>query len=305
MNMSFRATILLAIGLCGAGADARDISPQSFIAGPMRAATNSVAVRVEVAQAEIKSNINPSNISVATRGGLLFAIADAAIDSARAKKAEVVITPVRNALTGFDVDALAIDTTRAEMADLSWISANAATFSKDTSRASQSAYLDTIPENELALITYSYDLSPDFSSIRVVEHISIAHKSNTNSAGGSIKPVDRLSERNLDYSQSVTSVVILAGAGPDKAANAALWAADGGRRARAALATAFAEVNRLTRKSLNLTPETIQAMNGKENKRVVANGYSGRLIPGEATGIALLWGPGFVSEQELADSVTK
>ncbi|HEY1607568.1 MAG TPA: hypothetical protein VGF77_18420 [Allosphingosinicella sp.] len=304
MNILFRTTIVLAVGISGAAANAKDVSPQSFVAAPTRAATGSVAVRVEVAQGEIKSNINPSNIAVATGGGLLGALAGAAVDSARAKKAEVLITPLRNALTGFDVDALAIDTTRAETADISWINASAATFSKDTSKAGRSAYLDTIAGDKLAFITYSYDLSPDFSSIRVVEHISIARKAGTNGAGEAIKPVDRLSDRNLEYSQSVTSVVTLVDATKDKDANAALWAADGGRRARAALTTAFAQMNRLAHKTLDLTPETIKAMDGKENKRIVAGGYSGRLVAGEAADITLLWAPGFVSEQVLADKST-
>jgi hypothetical protein len=305
MKIMLRASVLVAVGICGAAAQARDVSPQSFIAEAMRATPGNVAVRVEVAQAEIKSDINPSNIAVATGGGLFGALIGAAVDSAKAKKAEVLITPLRNALTGFDVDALAIDTTKAELADISWIGLNAAPFSKDSSKASESAYLDTIAGNQLAVVSYSYDLSPDFSSIRVVEHISIARKASVNGAGAAIKPVDRLSDRNLAYSQSVTSVVTLVGATKDKDPNAALWAADGGKRARAALITAFAEVNRLARRSLNLTPDTINGMNSKANQRIVAGGYSGRQVAGEATGTTLIWAPGFVSEQAVTDNATK
>lgn len=304
MKSIFRATILVAVGVCGAAANARDLSTQSYIAQTMRATPGTVAVRVEVAQAEIKSDINPSNVAVATGGGLLGALVGAAIDSAKAKKAETLITPLRDALTGFDVDALAIDTTKAEMADLPWIGASAASFSKDTSRASQSAYLDTIAGTKLALVSYSYDLSPDFSSVRVVEHISIANKAATGSEGTPVKPLDRLADRNLEYSQTVSSIVTLPNA-TKKEENASAWAADGGKRARAALTTAFAELNRLTRKSLDLTPDGIKAMNGKENKRIFAGGYTGRQVAGEAAGLTLLWAPGFVSTQELADNTTK
>lgn len=305
MKTLLRATVLVAVGACGAAANAKDVSPQSYIAETTRATPGSVAVRVEVAQGEIKSDINPSNIAVATGGGLFGALVGIAVDSAKAKKAEILITPVRNALTGFDVDALAIDTTKAETADIAWMSQDTATFSKDTSTASDSAYLDTIVGNKLALVSYSYDLSPDFASVRVVEHISIVRKTSTNSAGAAIKPVDRLSYRNLEYNQSVTSVVTLANATKDKDANVALWAADGGKRARAALVTAFAEVNRLAHKSLSLTPDTIKAMNGKENQRIVAGGYTGRQVAGEANGTTLIWAPGFVSEQMAVDSTTK
>jgi hypothetical protein len=190
------------------------------------------------------------------------------------------------------------------MADISWISANAAPFSKDSSTASQSAYLDTIAANQLAVVSYSYDLSPDFASIRVVERISIARKAAVNSAGAAIKPVDRLSYRNLEYSQSMTSVMTLPGATKDKDANAALWAADGAKRARAALAAGFAEVSRLTRRSLSLTPDIITGIDSKQNKRILAGGYFGREIAGEASGTTLIWAPGFVSVKALADTAT-
>ena len=304
MKTILRATVLVAVGACGSAAVARDVSPQSYIADTTRAAPGSVTVRVEVAQAEIKSDINPSNVAVATGGGLLGAIVGAAIDSANAKKAEILITPLRDALTGFDVEALAIDTTKAETTDLPWVSVTPATFSKDTSKAGQSSYLDTIPGAKLAVVTYSYDLSPDFSSIRVVERISIARKAALNAAGAAIKPVDRLTDRNLEYSQFATSVVTLAAGAKDKAANVALWSADGGKRARAALTTAFAEVSRLTRRSLALTPDMIKTMNGKENKRIFAGGYTGREVAGEASGTTLIWAPGFVSQQMIADSAT-
>lgn len=304
MKILFRASILVAVGICGTAAQARSVSPQSYIADATRATPGAVALRVEVAQAEIKSDINPSNIAVATGGGLFGALIGAAVDAGKAKKAETLITPLRDALTGFDADALAIDTTKAEMADISWISPDAAPFSKDSSTASQSAYLDTIAGTQLAVVSYSYDLSPDFASIRVVERISIARKAGVNSAGAAIKPVDRLSYRNLAYSQSMTSVMTLPGATKDKDANAALWAADGAKRARAALVAGFAEVGRLTRRSLSLTPDIITGMDSKQNKRILAGGYSGREIAGEAAGTTLIWAPGFVSVQAVADTAT-
>lgn len=305
MKIGLRAAALVAFAMYSSAAEAADVSPQSFIGDTMRGTAGGVTVRVAVAQSEIKSDINPSNIAVATGGGLFGALIGAAVDSARAKKAEELITPLRNSLTGFDVDALAIDTAKAEMADLTWVNATTSSFSKDTSAASQSGFLDTINGNELALVTFSYDLSPDFSSIRVVEHISIAHKAATNAQGVAIKPTDRLSVRNLVYNQSMTSVVTLPGATNDKAANAALWAADGGKRARTALTLGFGEVKRLTVRSLGLTPDMIKAMNSKENKRIVAGGFSGRQLAGETGSTTLVWAPGFVSAQMMPDTVAQ
>src|SRR5438477_8257185 len=66
------------------------------------------SLRVLVAQAEIKSDINLSNIAVATGGGLLGGLIGAAVDSAHAKKAEQLITPLRTAIADVDVDAMAM-----------------------------------------------------------------------------------------------------------------------------------------------------------------------------------------------------
>src|SRR5580704_16433625 len=71
------------------------ISPDS------RAQLGAVTGIVGLRQQEIGVEINASNVSAATGGGLIGAIVDASIDNSRAKKAESEVTPIRDALINY------------------------------------------------------------------------------------------------------------------------------------------------------------------------------------------------------------
>ncbi len=257
------------------------------------------SLRVLVAQSEIKSDINLSNVAVATGGGLLGGLIGAAVDSARAKKAEELIAPVRTAMANVDADAIAIEAANASFANAQWYKpAPEATFSKDSSPAGKSAYLDSNPNAQTAFVEYTYDMSPTFDAVRVVASIQVAAKS---VPAAKNKPEKRLAPKNLVYSGSVVSVIQLPAPSKEKEVNAARWAADDAKLARAALAQAFARLQLLTPRLLAMTPNEAAALDAnKKNKRIMAGGYLGRPQPA-ASGETLLWtGGGFVDVAPLS-----
>ena len=77
-------------------------SPPEVVAEGARSVPGGRTIQVIVAQAEIQSNINRSRIAQAAGGGMLMALIDASVEQSRAKKAEAAITPLREALAGFD-----------------------------------------------------------------------------------------------------------------------------------------------------------------------------------------------------------
>lgn len=256
------------------------------------------SLRVLVAQSEIKSDINLSNIAVATGGGLLGGLIAAAVDSARAKKAEVLIAPVRTALANVDGDALSIESGKASFANAEWYKAAPATnFSKDNSPAGKSAYLDTSATAQTAFVEYTYDLSPEFDALRIVAKIDVAAK---NSASAKGKPEKRLSPKNLVYSRSVVSVILLPAPSKEKEANAARWAADDAKLARAALRQSFSRLQVLTPRILAMNSNEEDALSrDKKNKRIMAGGFLGR-PQSAASDTTLLWtGGGFVEVAPL------
>lgn len=248
------------------------------------------SLHVMVAQSELKSDINPSNAAVYTGGGLLGGLIGAAMDSARAKKAEALITPVRTAVADVDADSLAIAAAKAGFAKADWNrTATETSFSKDSSPTGKSAYLDSNPNAETAFVEYSYDLSPNFDAVRVIERIEVASKSAPAS-----KPEKRLQPKYLVYSGSVASIITLPDAGKDKEANAARWAADNGKLTRAALTQAFNRLQDLTPRLLSMSAADKAALDGdKKNKRIMLEGYYGR-PQAVSDGSTLLWtGAGF------------
>jgi hypothetical protein len=250
------------------------------------------AVDVLVAQAELKSNINPSQIVVATGGGLLGAIIDAAVDAERAKKAEKAIAPMREALTGYDVDGLAVSTTKATLEKVGWFQSPASSFNRDTSILALNAVLDASQTPQTALVEYVYDTSPDFASIRVAMTVRFV----TKVVPTGKKPESRLSKPV--YAQTVTSVMNLSNPSKDAEENAARWSADGGKLARQALAADFEEDAALMQQAINLQEGDVKTMNAREHKMKNLCGFAGRLQEDGPNG-ALLFNGGLVRVRTL------
>jgi hypothetical protein len=282
------------MGLCAASAAAA--ADHSFLPESGRAVDGGRSLEVVIAQAEIKSNINESNITAATGGGLLPALIDAKINSDRAKRAEVEIQPLRAALTGFDVDGLAIQTTQGALAKADWFQAKPATLSRDSSITGESGALDASPTGQMAIFEYSYDTSPDFASIRVALRMQLANKA----VSQGDKPESRLKPRNLAYSQKIVVVVSLPSASKDAVQNAGRWSADNGKLARQALTAAFGRLGDLTPRTLALSQADLKAMGGHDKKYIVMGGFGGRIQEQTASDTVLFDG-GLIDVQTLAD----
>ena len=295
MKIALRAGICLAIAAAAVGSVATAAGPANVVTEDAHTVQGGRAVQVLVAQSEIKSNINPSNIAVATGGGLLGGALAASQNASRTKKAEALIEPVREALTDFDADRLAQNTTAAALAQVPWLQSAPISFSKDSSPVGKSSALDSIGAGQVAFVEYSYDFSPDFADLRVVAKVDFADRAMPAAA---TKPEARVSRKNLAYSQQVTTIVSLSTGVDEKAANAAQWAADGGKRARQALAMAFAQQEKLLPRVLALTAEEVAAIGAKTKPKGTVGGFSGRLQD-SPTGETLLWGPGFIWHSTL------
>jgi hypothetical protein len=261
-------------------------APKNILPPEARTAPNGRDIDVLIGQSEIKSNINQSQVAVAAGGGLLAALVDAKIDSDRAKRAEAAIQPVRAALAGFDVDTLATDVSRSASEKLPWFHAAAVGFGRDTSPAGKLALLDASKSGEVAFFEYVYDLSPDFSGIRVQVTVSLAETA----TAADQKPASRIDGRHLAYVQSILTAVNLPSPSKDLHENAARWAADDGKLAKAAIAKAFADVGALLPTALELSADDAKAMMGKTHKFTAVGQYTGKAQDGTADGVLLFNG---------------
>jgi hypothetical protein len=265
------------------------------------------SIRVLVSQSEIKSNINGSQlgtaIMIAAGGGMLAGLIGGMIASAqnadREKKAEALIAPLRTSLVDFNTDELAQAAAHNSLAEIAWLKEADFSFGKDSSPAGRNSFLDQA-NDQVVFVDYSYDLSPEFDSVRVVETIQIANKALPNIGKGQPQPrPEHRITRYLAYTQTLTSAVTLPDADPkNKQANADRWAANNGELARRAIKQAFARLTELTPRALALTTAEVKAMN-KIKQRAAFGGLSGRLISQDDKG-TLIWAKQFVSVQPLA-----
>lgn len=295
--MGWRAIVgALALGVCFAPASAlskEPAIPKSVLVESARAVSGGRATQVVVGQAELGANINPSYAMVAMGGGVLGALIDAKIQSDRGKRASVGITPIRDALMDFDADQKAIETTQAALATLPWFEASAPAFTHDPTPAARTLFFKDATTEQVAFFGYTYDLSPDFSAIRLGVSMQIGSKGD----GAEQNLEKRLAPKNLVYAQTLTSVVQLPNpTTPEE--NSKRWAADQGRLAHQAMEAAFKNVETLIPRALTLTPDDVTKM-GQGEKRTLGP-YAGKLVE-TGDGGTLLFNGGLVHVQTLAD----
>jgi hypothetical protein len=301
MRLSSRRAMLaiVALSLTAFGAAVAAAKVLDAVPPEQRAIAGGRAVRVLVAQPEIKAGITPSNLAVAMGGGLLPALIDASNNASRTKKAELTIAPIRTALNDFDGDGLALQTTKSAIAEVPWLQTADIELSKDSSLLGKSAMLDKASSTQTVFIEYNYGMSADFSAVMVNATIEIADKT---LPPEQTKPESRVQPNHVLYSNVISTAVYLPNAKPkDPNGNAAVWAADNGKAARAALAADFARVAKLLPRTLALSSADVKEMRSGVHKMTMKGGLSGRLVEDGSDG-TLMWTSywGFSSAQSLA-----
>lgn len=277
--------------------------PPEFVEDSARTVPEGRAAQTIVAQSEVQSDINKSMVGTATGGGMLGALIDASIEQSRAKKAEAAITPLREALAGFNADDLAQSVTKATVEATPWLQPVAVTFAKDSSVAGKSGVLDAAGAGQVAFFEYTYDVAPAFESVRVKLSMQFANRALPPTKNNKTpKPESRVSDRNLVYAQTITSIVLLPSASEELEENAPRWSADNAVLARKALTQAFHQVERFAPRALALNEADIKAMKGKDRKRMGLGGFYGRQQPDADPG-TLIWGDeGFVYAQAIDET---
>jgi len=237
---------------------------------------------VTVAQNEIAAGINESNLTGAMGGGLLFALIDAGVNNARAKKAEAAIVPVRDAIVDYGFDQKALAASESLARNLDWLNIQKTELNKDPGLARFSAVLDQSPGPQLLSVTYDYQLDQNFRVLKLGANVSVLSKALPKSK----KPEQRALVTNALFNRMIVVVQPLNGGVTDEMEpNAALWAKDGGRLTELALDAALGKLVVLMQKALEYTPGQAAAL--KKVKNVNVQGFVGRLVERDAEGTLL------------------
>ena len=213
-------------------------------------------------------------------GGAIGALVGAAVNEHRADAAEKRVQGLRTALVDYDFDRRALEATQATIAKIPWLDVKNVSFTKDGSADKLAGTLTQSGAAQLLVTRYGYSMSPDCRQITVALDADIFPKEAP--PGTSDTPRGALFSERFRYISLLSSPKR-----PD--ANAALWAADNGKLARAAVDTGLAVVNELLVRSLSLTPEAAAALD--HGPETTAGGHKGNLVETSATGTLLYNGP--------------
>ena len=223
--------VLLALGVMFLSGCATSVRVP--ISSDSRTQLGAVIGIVGLRQQEIGTEINTSNVSAATGGGLIAAIVDSSIDNSRAKKAESAVTPLRDALINYQPgNILAVDLQKA-LATVPGVSPSHVDVRQIIDPNTTAGWINGSGGASVLLVNLSYKLSPNFGSIIVSAEVSLH-------AGGSRLASVAQNKPNLPplvYYNVFSSTYTLFGLSdaPTLDGMAKLWAANGGQSAQKAL----------------------------------------------------------------------
>jgi hypothetical protein len=210
---------------------------------------------------------------------------------AQRDKAEATVVPLRKALAGFDVDAVALAATSAALAKPDWFQPQTIIVAKDTEGEARVAFLASSDAPQFASIWYRYELSPDFSQIRVIAEVTLMRRRRAGDAGSDpLTPI---------YRQRILSAVQLRTRSYEPRENVASWSAENGKLARAALTAAFGQFESLLPYALGLGRKDLDVLADKRHEKAFAAGFYGALIarnPNNPDDI-LIWANGLIHVQ--------
>lgn len=254
--------------------------PRHFLDPADRSPAGGREAVVLVPQGEIKTQVVASQAGAAF--GLVGALIDVSVNQHRANAAEKSITPLRTALIDYHFDQQALAATQATVAKMDWLGVRKTSFSKDISKENTNSILDGSASPEVLFVSYSYELSADFTMMQVDARFSISPK-----VAPKGQPADsRMKLENAAYSENFTYLVPLAGASGDVAENCRRWSDNNAEIARRALDQGIGGVNALAERGLVQTSGDVQKL--QQGEKVDAGHRKGKLIDKTEAGTLLL-----------------
>ncbi len=254
-------------------------------------------VVVHLHQLEIATTIDTGRVaSSAQSGGLLDSMIIHYVDDKKKimsetlnEKAQITVAPLRKALADFDVNALALETTKVSFSKIPWYGLHEISVAPVMDARSQSESVINVSTGQVASVMYHYELSPDFSSIRVDAYISLVRNNNAEAS------------KKIDYkpmfSQTVSSVVQLGTRSYDNDVNVASWSENNGKRARAALTAGFEKMEMLISRILSINAAEMKIITAKNREKAFGAGLYGPLVDinKDMSANILIWKNGLVN----------
>ena len=201
-------------------------------------------------------------------------------------RADDIAAPLVAALAGFDMNALSLSATQAAFDAPEWFAAGPVELVSDAEGENTADFAAANPSQQLALVTYRYQLSPDFTQIQVIADIELARSDD-------LSPIFR---------QQIASIVRLDRPSYVFEENVERWSADDARIARGALAAAYERLELVIPLVLELDEDGYDNATDRSRESALAGPFHGPLLLRDERG-PVIWDKdiGFVAVQVAAN----
>jgi len=203
-------------------------------------------------QKELNADIDKSNVSTYTGGGLIFALVDVAVENSRANSAEALLKPIRDTLNDFEMGKELRQALGSRLDTIAWLHLKNTEVVYDNKPDQVASLLAAGQGDVLLLITPTYALTSDFSALRVESEIKVVPRATHLISAENAK--DEKKRMTPFYKTNVSHLAPLTVAGTVKEEAAKAWAADGGARIRQAMKQGVT----------NLADKIVEALNHPE-----------------------------------------
>lgn len=239
---------------------------------------------VAVAQHEIGTSINSSNMAGAMGGGLLFALIDATANASSAKKTERFAADLRQSLLDFSFEQNAAESLARRFAsgNPGPVALSTVIAAQDKTTADLATLADAASGDAVLVVFAKYFMDPQFTSLVVTADVVVVAKS----------PALRAAATNQRYGKNNVPVLYRNGfqtvwampyairpADNKRENNVEAWAANNGQAARDALLCAAAEISAMVQWDLGQPAKTDYKPADKNSRADAVVYFDGAHLP--------------------------
>ncbi len=159
--------LVLSVGISGCAT----VREYNRIDAEMRPEIKKMETVLIVKQSELGSDIDQSNISTVTGGGLIPALIDAGINSKRTKKAEALIGPIRDKLIDYDFATKLEGELEGQMKSVNIKGADDVKLVRAEDKQFRQTTLSGSDSDIVMFIDAGYKLSPDFDTVTATANV--------------------------------------------------------------------------------------------------------------------------------------
>ncbi len=209
-------------------------------------------------KAKLHADINNSNISAYSGGGLIFGLIDASIDEGRIKDSEKLLAPIKTQLASSNSYVLLKKKLTPVLNKAQWLKMKNFRIVKENPKENHKIAMNNLLSKSksavFGVLRPNYTLESDFSALKTlltldVYPLSPDLKQYIESSKDKLEPIYRTKVAYYRKLNSATN---------DANSNAKLWAADNGKEIKVALEQSMDELARLLAIELDNTSEKIK-----------------------------------------------